>query len=582
MSREQRLWIARDSIYEREEERLLPLDDAGVALAFGSARPPFRTRAVRADTSTSQTSVSPGSRPRTVATDCGTVVLRDSEPVTARKVFDSNRAGNALSERRMWVALDNIDRSVGQLLGLGYKYRGRHRSKHRPMKLGWDAATRQRSSRASRLLSRVEAPVEPVGKVEFKVRSESGRGFYRVRLNLGTWMCECPDWVDRRLPCKHILVVIHTLDPDPSTKTQLGLHPTNHTYQQDWPAYDAAQQAEHPLFDALLWDLLEQVPDRIRLVGRPGRDRLPLRTELLVTVKKVHLAESMRRSKGLLHVQYSNGQGILAHVPNYAVPSRVLNRPETTGQLLGLIRLSCLPLYDLEDSGTVAIDSTGFCTTCRGSYCTEKHNPGRTHRWVKGHFIIGVKTHIVLAAKITDEYGADCPQFVPLLREVVESGLQPSVVAGDKAYSSRENHDAAALFGIDPVIPFKEGSRAHARGSPMWNKKFHEFEVKRDEFDQKYHLRSNIESVNSAMKRKLGEPLFSKTSLAQMNEVLAKVLAYNIGVIVHEIYEHGIDPGVTGLARPRPRPTGPPLETACDFIEPSVTKSPVEASEHSI
>lgn len=49
-----------------------------------------RTIAVRAPTSTVQTSPSPGSSPRIVATVCGTVVLTDPEPGTARKIFEVN------------------------------------------------------------------------------------------------------------------------------------------------------------------------------------------------------------------------------------------------------------------------------------------------------------------------------------------------------------------------------------------------------------------------------------------------------------------------------------------------------------
>jgi hypothetical protein len=98
---------------------------------------------------------------------------------------------------------------------------------------------------------------------------------------------------------------------------------------------------------------------------------------------------------------------------------------------------------------------------------------------------------------------------------------------------------------IRPFVPFKSNSRGLAKGSPMWNRKYHEFQLKRDEFDEAYHKRSNVESTFSAIKRKLGEPLLSKTSFARLNELLAKILAYNIGVVIYQAHLHGLEPKPT-------------------------------------
>lgn len=57
-----------------------------------------------------------------------------------------------------------------------------------------------------------------------------------------------------------------------------------------------------------------------------------------------------------------------------------------------------------------------------------------------------------------------------------------------------------------------------------------------------YHKRSNVESSFSALKRKFGEALRSKTDLAKKNELLAKVVCHNITCVIHEMYALGIDP----------------------------------------
>jgi transposase len=420
---------------------------------------------------------------------------------------------------------------------------------------------------------RADSPMSPQapgsvtfsGKFDFEVRSFTNTASYTVTYAFGGWRCSCPKWEETGLPCKHVERVLCRLDPNrPLEHHKDSLGARRKSYVQDWPAYDAAQQAEHTLFDALLWDLLEQIPEKLRPVTSKGRPEIPLRVQFLIAVKKVHLEKSSRRARGLMETQYAGGKGLLGHVPSYAVPTRLFREESSTGLLLHLIQLSSLPLAALEAGGTVAIDSTGFCTTCRGSYCTEKHDPSRKHRWIKAHLAVGTRTHAVLAVKVTDEHGGDCPQFSPLLNEVVGSGFTPGTVTADKAYLSKENLETAERLGIDPFIPYKSNSIGKSRSSPIWRRKFYEFQAKRDEFDSRYHARSNVEAVISAIKRKLGEEIHSRLPTARFNELLAKILAYNIGVLIHQIYENGIDPGVPGVPTvqrpPKPREAPPAAE----------------------
>lgn len=66
---------------------------------------------------------------------------------------------------------------------------------------------------------------------------------------------------------------------------------------------------------------------------------------------------------------------------------------------------------------------------------------------------------------------------------------------------------------------------------------FHYFMYNREEFMRHYSKRSNCESVFSSIKKKLGDTLKSKNRIAQENELLAKILAYNITVLIQEMDE---------------------------------------------
>ena len=171
----------------------------------------------------------------------------------------------------------------------------------------------------------------------------------------------------------------------------------------------------------------------------------------------------------------------------------------------------------------------------------------------------------MLAVKVTDEHGADCPEFIPLLGDVVRAGFSPERVVADKAYLSKPNLETAIELGIEPYIPFKSNSVGKRRSSTIWRKKYFEFQAKREEFDAKYHARSNVEAAFSAIKRKLGEELYSHRPIARFNELLAKLLSYNIGIVIEQMFENGIDPGVAGVALPAKRP--PPNPAAVTVEE---------------
>lgn len=89
------------------------------------------------------------------------------------------------------------------------------------------------------------------------------------------------------------------------------------------------------------------------------------------------------------------------------------------------------------------------------------------------------------------------------------------------------NLEIIADRGINSFIPFKS-SNTKAKYPSARNKAFHFFNLHRDNFLQRYHARSNVESTFSAIKRKFGDSMKAKNDLAMRNEVLAKILCHNL------------------------------------------------------
>ena len=109
----------------------------------------------------------------------------------------------------------------------------------------------------------------------------------------------------------------------------------------------------------------------------------------------------------------------------------------------------------------------------------------------------------------------------------------------DRAYSSKKNLELIEDRGALPFIPFKK-STGTTHPFSIWGKMYHYFLYRHDEFLQHYHLRSNAESVFNMIKTKFRDNLRSKSKTAQVNELLCKVLAHNICVVIQEMGELGI------------------------------------------
>ena len=376
--------------------------------------------------------------------------------------------------------------------------------------------------------------IKKVNDHSFKVKSQSGSKVYEVKTTPNGMTCDCPDFVYRGGKCKHIQATRYYLEIEKDTPQGTVTEKVHLTYTQAWNAYNAAQKAEVNLFDELLKDLVKAIPEPEQTIGRP---RLSIHETLFCAIQKVYSQLSSRRAYSLFENATEKGQ--IEHTPDFNVPSKLFKNPEMTPILHELVTLSALPVAGIEND--FSVDSTGFRTTTFNAYNGMKHGQKKEHQWVKAHLCAGVKTNIVAAVAITDSNGGDSPQFGPLVKKTAE-GFTINEVSADMAYSSRLNLQLAENSGGKAYIPFKKSATGRAGGSALWKKMFHYFQLNRDDFMEHYHKRSNIEATNAAIKRKFGETLKSKNPTAQVNELLAKIIAYNLTVVIHEMYENGIQP----------------------------------------
>jgi len=392
-----------------------------------------------------------------------------------------------------------------------------------------------RMQKALALLSKDNA-IEKIEKGLYTVRSQTGVGVYRLEGHGRIWSCNCPDFIKNGhiRPCKHILALRLHLDIGYIVEKDQEKQIIPITYSQNWSNYNQAQCNEIDLFDKLLYELVKLIPEPEQYRGRP---HIKLQDKIFCCVMKTYSQLSSRRAHCLY--QQAVEKYHIDHAPHFNVVSKTLNKEEITPLLYDLVHISAQPLANIETD--FAIDSSGFRCSTFGEYYHYAHGQKRVHNWLKVHICTGVKTNIVSDVVVTDEYGADSPQFKKLVQRTSEYFTVKNISA-DGAYSSRLNHEIADRLGATAYIPFKSNATGSSEGSEVWKKAFHFFQIYKDEFLDNYHLRSNAESTFAAIKKKFGETLKSKNQTAQINEMLCKIIAYNITILIHSIYEMGITP----------------------------------------
>ena len=365
--------------------------------------------------------------------------------------------------------------------------------------------------------------------------------------------CTCPDFELRGKPCKHVIAVQYvvrreTVNPNGAIVTE----EFKVTYTQDWASYNAGQCHEKEQFLPLLADLCSTI-ENPRQEGR-GRPRLPMSDMAYTAVAKVYSGLSARRFD--TDIREAQGRGLTDCDPHFNTVLRYLRDPAMTPVLGELITLSALPLQGVE--ADFAMDSTGFSTCTYTRWYDHKWGrEQKEHDWLKLHITTGVLTNIVTAVEVTPKNFHDTRVFRPMLAKTAEN-FPIREVSADKAYSSKANLQAVDDLGGVPLIPFRNsrvgvgvvGPQSSLFGvtdvqpssdASAWVRMYHYFAYQRDTFLSHYHKRSNVETTFSMIKRKFGPAVRSKSGVGQVNEVLCKVIAHNLCVLIASMHEMGLE-----------------------------------------
>lgn len=384
-----------------------------------------------------------------------------------------------------------------------------------------------RLKRAKIILQQVN-PIKKIAKGFYLVKSQSKRGWYQVAWCGDKWCCECNDYIKRQKPCKHILVLQLYFSRFVSIEGK-KIEPPRKKYPRNWSKYNQAQKNERQYLEKFLGDLVKTVKEPERSRGRPS---LKVSDALFCCILKVYNKIASRKTGDLIKKAYE--ANYISHNANHNCISKTLLNPEITPVLQDLVLRSASPLRDVETD--FAVDSSGFRCSSFGAYNGERYIQNKTHNWIKVHVSIGVITNIIAGAVITSEHKGDSPQFYELFRQTRQN-FKPNEIYGDAAYCTQSIYDNIDDKGAMGFLLFRRNITGSTIRSEAMKKALKTYQNQPNMFLRRYHRRENVETTFNSLKTMLGEAIKSKKFTSQKNEMLCKIIAYNITRLIHAKFE---------------------------------------------
>jgi len=304
---------------------------------------------------------------------------------------------------------------------------------------------------------------------------------------------------------------------------------------RDEALYNKLQENEIPLFVLYAPAAVISILDKKTLWCGNGRPPLPLYDVLMCLLFKQYFRLSFRRAIGLLQLLKNTGC-IEVKIPCFKTLDNYLIDDEIPPYLDRLVEIVSVLFRVVEKF--MATDSTGASTTCFSSwYSIRVCKKSRKRDHIMVHISVGTKSHVVVALDVRTKRGGDNEIFRAHVKRV-DKNFNVKEWSGDSAYLSRKNCDAVAEIGAEPWFRLKSNTTAKPKGSVPFKHMVQKTRNNPQEANEKYHRRSNVESTNSAKKRKFGSSVRCRLPSAQRNEEALSWIGYNLSLLPKAKYEY--------------------------------------------
>lgn len=176
-----------------------------------------------------------------------------------------------------------------------------------------------------------------------------------------------------------------------------------------------------------------------------------------------------------------------------------------------------------------------YASSCKNTADSRRSRSAR--RTPKLSLCVDTRSHLILAARAHIGMGSDAPDFGRLLRQSLRRRPQLRSALADAGYDSHTNHHLArAELGVRSWIKTGAG-RPSDKPPASEYRRLMKKKLKGSQKNKPYGQRAQVETVNSMMKRNLGDHLRAKTPAGRRTELQWRVLAHNISVLLRRMGE---------------------------------------------
>ena len=188
----------------------------------------------------------------------------------------------------------------------------------------------------------------------------------------------------------------------------------------------------------------------------------------------------------------------------------------------------------------VAVDSTGFsCSNASRHFVKRLKEMNKDKKityagssvrgFSKTSLAVDTSSKMILACDCVDSNHSDVKRMSYLIDDLVDGDFKIKYIVADKGYDAEYVHvDVRERLNAKAFIPIRRHESARIETSKVrtagFNRGIMKFFFDKDVYDQ----RCQVETVNSMIKRKMGDTVYGKTELSRHKEVLFRCIAHNI------------------------------------------------------
>jgi len=292
----------------------------------------------------------------------------------------------------------------------------------------------------------------------------------------------------------------------------------------DWHAYNEAQLNDLRFFLTQTRELVDKaaelLPEETRCAGRPPKEAADVAKAVLL----MEYLQVSERAASMWAWVFKEKLGITDELSPRTI-GRGFENPDVIFVLERVFEWTAKSFEDAEKN--VAIDATGVPESIKQNYASVKsEDVKQSETFLKLSIAVGTECHGISAYALTRHKG-DSPLFKPLLQETAAVWPHVQSACADAGYLSHPNCQEAENLGIIPYIFPKTGITLNQKGFPAWKTMLLSLTNDAQTWLFGYHLRSNVETVNSCLARRFGK-LSCVKDVCKESEELTRLILHNL------------------------------------------------------